>query len=188
MSGIKNLVKETPLHERRLEFRTYPVEENRLVVEGWLKDERFVSGHHWSGEPRPSGVVHWMCVRILVQGWPLLIVDAEAEMPTVPNELCPITTRTVNEIIGLEIVSGFSGKVLKKLGGAKGCTHLNQLIVAMGPVALQGYWTYRSTQRRPIPRSEEEIEGLSYLVDSCQLWKKDGPMVREITTLLEKQR
>jgi len=64
MSRLKELIKGTPVHERRLELRTYPLENNQLIVEGWLRDERLVQGFHWNGEPRNPGVVHLMCVRM----------------------------------------------------------------------------------------------------------------------------
>ena len=91
MSRLKDLIREAPVHERRLTFKTYPLENDRVIVEGWLRDERFAAGFHWNGQSRPPGVVHWMCVRLLVGGWPLSILDAEAEMPGVPHELCPTT-------------------------------------------------------------------------------------------------
>jgi len=70
LGTIKDLMHEAPVHERNIQVRTYPLDEDRLIVEGWLRDERFVSGYHWSGDPRPHGVVHWMCVRLLFRAGP----------------------------------------------------------------------------------------------------------------------
>lgn len=186
MSRLKDLIRESPVHERRLEFRTYPLEDGRLLVEGWLRDERLIPGYYWNGRQRPPGVVHWMCVRLLVGGWPPSILDAEAEMPEVPHELCPGTLESVKKVIGLCIVSGYSEEVHKRLGGIQGCAHMTHLITVMGPAALHGYWTHYSRHRRPPPRSLEEIAGLSYLINSCKLWKEDGPMMDMIRTELEK--
>jgi hypothetical protein len=164
MTRLKDLIQNVPVHERRLEFRAYPLEDERLIVEGWLRDERLVPGYHWNGESRPTGVVHWMCVRLLVGGWPVTILDAEAEMPNIPHELCPTTLESVKRIVGLSIVSG-----------------------TMGPAVLHGYWTQRSRQRRPIPRSLDEFTGLANLINSCKLWKEDGPFMQMIQEALEKQ-
>ena len=38
MSMLKDLIREAPVHERRLELRTYPLDNGQLIVEGWLKD------------------------------------------------------------------------------------------------------------------------------------------------------
>lgn len=179
------MIKASPVHERRLEIRTYPVEEGRVIIEGWLRDERLAVGFHWDGKPRPPGVVHWMGVRLLVGGWPLTILDAEAEMRQVPHDLCPETLDSVQKIVGLSIVAGFSDRVRKRLGGVEGCSHLTHLIVAMGPAALHGFWAWMSRKRRPVPRSMEEMPGLSTLVNSCQLWRKDGPLMERVRQVVE---
>ena len=187
MSRLKELIREAPVHERKLTFKTYPLENGRVIVEGWLRDERLVTGFHWNGQSRPPGVVHWMCVRMLVGGWPLSILDAEAEMPGVPHELCPTTLESVKKIINIDIVSGYSDEVKSRLGGVKGCAHLTHLILAMGPAALHGYWAQRSRKKRPVPRSMEEISGLSLLINSCRLWREDGPMMQMIRETMEEK-
>jgi hypothetical protein len=186
MTRLKDLIAEKPVHERRLEIRTYPAEEGRLIVEGWLRDERLRDGFHWNGGPRPAGVVHWICVRLLVGGWPLSILDAEAEMQKVPHELCPETLDSVRKLVGLSIVSGYSEAVRDRLGGVQGCAHMTHLITAMGPAALHGYWAQRTRKRPPIPDSLDDLPGLRYLVDSCQLWGKDGPLMKELRAALGK--
>jgi hypothetical protein len=187
MSGLKELIKEAPVHERRLELRTYPLEKDQLVVEGWLRDERLVQGYHWNGKPRQPGVVHLMCVRMLIGGWPVTILDAEAEMPEIPHERCPSTLAGIKKIIGLPIVSGYSEMVNHLLGGVRGCNHLTHLIVVMGTAALHGYWTHYSRKRHPIPRSLDEFRGLSNLINSCKLWEEDGPIMDEIRAVLANQ-
>ncbi len=187
MSSLKDLVNDRPVHERRVEIRTYAVEDEQLVVEGWLRDERLIDGFHWDGRARPPGAVHWMCVRLLVQGWPLTIKDAEAEMPTAPHELCPTVMEKVKNVIGVPIVSGFSEEVRRRLGGIEGCAHMAHLIVSMGPAALHGYWTHRSRKLRPLPRTLKEFPGLEYVINSCELWREEGPMVQAIRERIEKQ-
>jgi hypothetical protein len=187
MGRLKDLIQDAPVHERRLEFRTYPLEDERLIVEGWLKDERLVPGYHWDGGPRPIGTVHWMCVRLLVGGWPLSILDAEAEMPGVPHPLCPTTLESVKKIVGLSIVSGYGEEVHKRLGGVQGCNHLTHLIATMGTAALHGYWTQQSRERLPIPKSLDEFPGLGAVINSCRLWREDGPLMQQIRDTIEKQ-
>ncbi|MGC1404252.1 MAG: DUF2889 domain-containing protein [Thermodesulfobacteriota bacterium] len=180
MSTLKDLIKEAPIHERKLTIRTYPLENDRVIVEGWLRDERLAFGYHRDGRPRPPGVVHLMGVRLLIGDRPLTILEAEAEMSTTPHELCPTVAETVKKIVGLPIVSGFSDQVRKKLGGVAGCSHLMHLVLAMAPAALHGAWAYQSRDPQPVPRSFEEIPGLPYLINSCRLWKEDGPLIQQI--------
>lgn len=186
MGHLKELIKKAPVHERRLEMRTYPVKNERLVVEGVLRDERLVEGFHWNGEPRPAGVVHHLCVRFLVGGWPVTILDVEAEMPRIPHEMCPTTLEDVKKIVGVKIVPGYSEAVKKRLGGVKGCNHMTHLMVVMGTAALHGFWTHYSREKREKPKSLDDFQALSTLVNSCKLWGEDGPIMREIQKALEK--
>ncbi len=180
MTTLKEQIKGDPVHERRLELRTYPLENGRLIVEGWLRDERLVEGYHWNGVSRGPGVVHWMCIRFLVGDWPLTILDAEAEMPDVPHELCSTTLEGVKRAVGLKIVGGYSEQVRKLFGGVRGCNHMTHLMMVMGTASLHGYWTEHSRERRPLPRSLEEFEALPQLVNSCALWGEDGPIMKEL--------
>ena len=185
MGTLKELIKESPVHERQLTLRSYPLADGRLIVEGWLRDERLVEGYHWNGAPREPGVVHWMCIRFLVGDWPLTILEAEAEMPDIPHELCPSTLEGIERVVGLKIVTGYSEKVRGLFGGVKGCNHLTHLMMVMGTAALHGYWVQHSRKRRPMPRSLEEFEALPQLVNSCALWGEDGPIMKELRAAIE---
>ncbi len=184
MSTLKDMIKEAPVRERRLEFKTHPIERNRVIVEGWFHDELLASGYHWDGRPRASGVVHLMCVRMLVGGSPLRILDAEAEMSRVPFEQCLTTLGSVKRIIGMSIVAGYSDEVKKRMGGVRGCAHLAHLAAAMGPAALHGYWSHRARQPRPGSGSRKDIRGLAQIINSCQIWKEDGPRARNFREML----
>jgi hypothetical protein len=51
--------------------------------------------------------------------------------------------------------------------------------------ALHGYWTHKMRKPEPPPRSLKEIDGLSYLLNSCSLWREDGPIMQEIRDFIE---
>jgi len=183
---LKELIKGDPIHSRILEFDTYPLDEERVIVSGRLKDERFVPFYDEAGRMAEKGVIHEMLLYLLIGGMPLVIIEADAEMPHVPRELCTETRESIRRIVGLEIKSGFSEKVHKLMGNVEGCAHLTHLLVVMVQAALHGYWAQKMSKRRPVPRSLNEVEGLSYLVNSCRLWREDGPILREIREVIEK--
>ena len=185
MSLVEAIRKENRIHRRVLELSTYALDEERVVVEGSLRDERFRPVYELSGRKRDPGVIHHMIIRVLVGGSPLRILDAEAEMPQVPLALCPTTRETVEKIIGLKIKSGFGEKVHKLIGGVKGCAHLTHLLVVMVQEALHGYWTHKMKRPGPSPASVEEIDGLPYLLNSCSMWRKDGPIMQEIKDFIQ---
>jgi hypothetical protein len=183
---LKKLVLDKPVHERSVKIRSYCLDKDRLIVEGTLRDNQLIPGFRWDGVRRPPGVVHRIVVRILLAGWPLEILDAEAEMPKIPHELCPTTLDSVKRLIGVKIARGFNSEVRKRLGGTRGCAHMTYLVTAMGPAAMHGYWTMKDRDPRPIPKSIEEFSELPSLMNSCALWGKDGPIVRQIREKLER--
>jgi hypothetical protein len=187
MGRIKELIGADPLRKRQIEFCSYPLERERLIVEGWFRDERLVRGYAWNGRELPPGVVHLMCVRLLLGEWPLLILDAEAEMIEVPYDMCVKGVKGVERIKGLRIASGFSEEVFRRIGGAKGCTHLTHLVVAAGPAAIHGFRTFQTQARRPLPSKLEEIEGIDFWIDSCHVWRKNGKLIQKIESFFDER-
>jgi hypothetical protein len=178
MSRLKDLIQGPAVHQRKIEIRTIPVENQQIIVEGWLTDHRLLEGYHWDGRPRPPGVVHRLGVRLLIGNRPPAIQEAEAEMVDIPHELCSTVADAVQKIVGLAVTAGFGEQVRRRLGGIEGCSHLTHLILAMGPAILHGFWAHHSRQPRPVPRSREEVQGLPYLINSCRLWREDGPLLQ----------
>ena len=188
MSRLTDLIQDDPVHQRKIEIQTCPAKDDCIIVEGILKDQQMVPGYRWDGEPRPPGVIHHIRTRLLVGHWPLSILDAEAEMIKVPHNLCPTTLDALDRIIGLQIVSGYSEKIHELLGGNQSCAHLAHLITVMGPAALHGYWTHQWRKRRPLPASFEEVPDIVGVVNTCRLWREDGPLVEEIKETLQKKK
>jgi hypothetical protein len=184
--GIKELMeKAVPVHQRAIEVKSYVLDDGRLIVEGWLRDDRFLDGYTWAGENRPKGVVHWIGARLLIGGWPITIEAAEAEMLKTPHELCPTTVDTIERLVGTHITSGYTDRVKELLGGVEGCIHLSHLVGAMGSAAVHGYWTQHSREKRPLPSSLDEVVGLAVVIDSCRLWRKDGPLLSGLRKRIE---
>jgi len=186
VASLKNLIKSAPVHSRTFDFKTYPLDEERVIVTGTLKDERFLPFYDVSGHAAKEGVIHEMILYLLIGGMPLMILDADAEMPHVPRPRCTETRESIRKIVGLEIKSGFSEKVHKLIGNVEGCAHLTHLLVVMVQAALHGYWAHKMSKPHPVPGSLNEIEGLDYLVNTCRLWKEDGPILQEIKEIIER--
>ncbi|MGE5842088.1 MAG: DUF2889 domain-containing protein [Deltaproteobacteria bacterium] len=188
MSLGDEIKKENRIHQRALEMTTYARDDDTVLVEGTLRDERFRPIYEISGQRREQGVIHHMIIRLLIGGQPLRILDAEAEMPQIPMPLCVTMAESVRKVIGLKIKSGFGERVHKLIGGKQGCAHLTHLLTVMVQEALHGYWTHKMRKPGPPPASIEEIEGLSYLLNSCSLWREDGPIMQEIKEFIEHRR
>ncbi|WP_028321531.1 DUF2889 domain-containing protein [Desulfatiglans anilini] len=185
MGALKELARGNAVHQRRLEFKSYPLGQGRVLVEGSLRDDRFQPGFYFDGVQAPEGVIHWMIVRMIVEGRPLTITDIEAEMPGVPHELCTEAIGSVERMKGVAISGGYSREVIRLMGGIRGCSHLTHLMIAMGPAALHGYWTDQSRERRPLPNSLGEIPALRQLRNSCFLWRDDGPFMDKVRQVVQ---
>ena len=152
MGRLKKRLSGSPVHQRKIEIHTYSLENQQLIVEGRLTDDRLVTGYHWDGRPRPPGVVHRMIIRLLIGDWPPTVLEAEAEMLDIPHELCTTVEDSIQKVVGVSVSAGFSDQIRQRLGGIAGCSHLTHLILAMGPAVLHGYWTQHSRQPRPVPK------------------------------------
>jgi len=170
MSKLEELRKER-IHARTIRIESFLVDDERVVVEGSLDDERMMEIYTRTNQVLGPGPVHGMKVRMLVGEIPPKILDIEAEMPEVPMEECPEAKANIKKLVGLTLTYGYSREVKKLLGGVKGCVHLTSLILAMGPAALHG-WN-NNNRRRPAP-AEFGSFMLEYIKNSCWVWREDG--------------
>jgi len=186
---LKDMIKrQSKIHTRNISLTTYPCTKDRVLVQGILKEQRYIRVFDVTGKARAPGTVHNMSVTLLIAPNPLTIVQAEAEMLTVPMAECPATLDLVEQLIGVEIKSGFSSQIRKIMGGNRGCTHLCTLVVAMGQEIFQGWLAQKRSKKAPLPVSLDAVEEKEFLIDSCRMWKKDGPKMREMQLAIEKKR
>ena len=169
--------KHEKIHTRRIEVATYDIGRQGVIVEGKLKDDRLQAISRPTGEHVPPGTVHHMIIRMRVSGPKLTIEDIEVEMPTVPYEECIETLTSLEPVKGMPIASGFTSNVKELVGGAKGCAHLVALLVSMASAAVQGYWT--AVSRRPTDQSDYRDRAMASIVDTCRVWRKDGPKIQK---------
>lgn len=175
------------IHGRQLTITTYDYGAEAVVVEGRLTDNRHVKTYYFSsGEIRPPGVVHDLIIRMVVKGRELVIDEIDVDMETVPRQDCREVLNALKPVVGMKIQAGFTEKVKEKVGGAKGCTHLVALLLAMAPAAVQGAWS--AVARQPVNPSKYSGAALSFLENTCWVWRSDGELMKETRAyLLEKQ-
>ena len=170
MTSLERL-KGEKVHTRSIRIETFSVDADRVIVEGVLEDTRPLPIYTIARGRRDPGIVHGMVVRLLLGGMPTEILDAEAEMPTVPMKGCTQAIDSVKSLVGMPIVYGFSKAVKERLSGPVGCNHLTSLILTMGSASVQGMAAHRG-QTPPPPEAREAM--LEYVKDSCCVWRGDG--------------
>ncbi len=189
MSFLDKIVEnKQQIHTRNIHLATYPHENQMIVIHGILKDERYVPVFDVTGEIKGPGVIHHMDVKLLIAPDPLHIKTAQATMLHVPMAECRTTLDLTAKLEGLQIKPGFSTALRKIMGGNKGCTHLCHLITVMGQEIVHGWLTWKRKENSPLPDNIEELSESGFLVDSCRMWKKDGPkMDRLIAAIKQNQ-
>jgi hypothetical protein len=165
------------IHTRQITVTTYDTDDDAIILEGVLKDDRLKEVHRPEGITIPPGTVHHMMIRMKVSRPQLTIEDIDVDMPVVPHDECPETRNSLEPVVGMRITAGFTNRVKDLVGGAKGCTHLVALLVSMASAAVQGAWTAMS--RNPDQPSGFMSKALNAIVDTCRVWRADGPKLAE---------
>ena len=165
------------IHTRNITVTTYDTDEDAIIVEGILKDDRLTEIHRPTGEDIPPGTVHHMIIRMKVKRPQLTIADIDVDMPTVPHDECPQTRNSLEPVIGMRISAGFTNSVKDLVGGPRGCAHLVALLMSMASAAVQGAWTAMS--RNPEQPSGYVSKAMNAIVDTCRVWRRDGPKLAE---------
>lgn len=168
-------------HNREISIETSDLGDHFILVEGSLIDHRYRPEQDRAEDPE---LVHHMLIRLKVKGPEMRIEEAEAAMPHHPREECPKMLPSIRNLEGLEIAPGYTMKVKRAIGGVKGCAHLTSLVIAMGESAVQGYWAAYEAERGRGGLREQTIKKF---INTCHLWKEDGPIVRGLREALRSQ-
>ena len=183
---LKDVVEsQSPIHTRDISFRTFPAEGDRVIVQGELKDYRYVPVFDITGQVREPGVIHHMRLFCLVAPEPLRILKAEADMPTVPMAECRTCLDRVPPLEGMEIRPGFTRRIDELMGKTRGCTHFCGLVKAMAQEMVHGWLTRKRREKTVLPRRIEDIKEKAFLVNSCRIWKEDGPRVKLFAKVMQ---
>ena len=178
---LKDHIQNQPkIHSRDLNFSSHPLERGELIIHGELKDIRYIPIFHVTGVPKEPGTVHHISFTCRIAPNPLRIMEAEAEMITVPLEECQACLDKVKELEGMEIKSGFSSRVDALMGKTRGCTHLCTLVKAMAQEMVHGWLTLHRKREGNQTTSPAIGKEAAYLVDSCRIWKKGGVRTRQL--------
>ena len=66
-----------------------------------------------------------------------MIVDAEADHGQLPARRMPEIEDSFSDLIGLSVARGYTSAVQERFGRERGCSHLEFLARALGPVVIQ---------------------------------------------------
>jgi Protein of unknown function (DUF2889) len=147
-----------------------------FVVIGTLHDER-----PWATATDGPRQLHLMELGLVVRRADLIIVDAAADMQTFPHAECTEIEADFRELVGLSVARGYTRAVQERFGRERGCSHLEFLARAMGPVVVQGVTSAAAWQVELGDGERPEREGgLAFLTNTCHVWAEEGPGQQKI--------
>lgn len=161
---------EHPVHRRTIDLCVFERGEHHVVI-GTLHDQR-----PWASGERGPRSLHFMELGIVVRRSDLVIVDAAAAMKTFPHAECTDIEDSFGDLVGLSVSRGYTNAVQQRFGRERGCSHLEFLARALGPVVIQAI---TSSAARRIELGDGQFppsEGaLGWLTNTCHVWAEDGP-------------
>jgi hypothetical protein len=166
----------TAVHRRTIEFEAFD-EGDSLSVTGRLRDER-----PWAAGTDRVEHVHDMDLALTVRKEDLTITQAVATMGRFPHAECPAITGAFDGLVGLSISRGYTREVTERFGGARGCTHLEQLARTVGPVVIQAMTSCRARDRDwqhldAAPSARPTL----FPRNTCHIWVEGGVAEQKLT-------
>ncbi len=158
-----------PVHRRTIAFEVFE-DGAHLDVVGRLRDER-----PWAAGTASVEHVHDLELRVRVRTGDLAIVDAAATMGTFPHAECPAIAPAFAGLVGLCVGRGYTRAVQERFGGPRGCTHLEHLARALGPVVLQAATSGRAARAERGEAVDLLVgDGRPPIADTCHVWASGG--------------
>ena len=164
----------TELHLRRIEMRGYRRDDGLYEIDGRVVDTKTHTISRPDGsEGVPAGTpIHDMWVRLVVDE-DLLVHDLVAVTDASPHTVCREAVAPMQAIVGDRISAGWSNRVKAKLGGAKGCTHLMEILIPLATTAYQTLTSIRMSRPDVLDTSGRPVK-----IDSCYAYAKERDLVR----------
>lgn len=180
--ALSSPTKRNLIHTRDIKCLGYERDDGLWDIEGRITDIKSYSFTNMDrGEVNAGTPVHDMTVRLTINT-DLVIVDTEAFMEFTPFAICPAISESIKKLIGVQIKSGWTRAVNNAIGGVKGCTHINQLLI--GPLATTAYQSIvpRKAHKITLNKQSPEIPPGEKpdVLDTCHAFDTSGDNVKRL--------
>jgi hypothetical protein len=166
---------EDPVHRRTLSMEVF-LRDDYFCVVGTLHDQR-----PWAGGALGPRDLHVMELGVVVRRADLCIVDAAADMKTFPHAECTDIEPSFRDLVGLSVARGYTNAVQERFGRQRGCSHLEFLARALGPVVVQSVTSAAAWRVEKGDGQYPMGDGrLSFLTNTCHVWAEDGPGLQKL--------
>ncbi|AYC32404.1 DUF2889 domain-containing protein [Pseudomonas cavernae] len=169
------------LHTRQVTCTGYLREDGLFEFEGRLRDTKSYDTTLLFSSIPANEPVHQMLI-VMTVDQDLLIHDLKAVTEAGPTPFCSQINGAYAALKGLRIGSGFKKRLLERVGGEQGCTHLTELL---GPMATTVYQTvsmlaYGSRREQAAVDRAGEFAGNQWVIGTCHGYRSDGEAVKRL--------
>ena len=170
----------SPIHERTITVKTFEQDDETLVFEGTLIDNRLCKSFTYllSKFIEPK-TIHNISVRMTLSIPSLIIKSMNMDMHEVPHQACRDIINIGDKLIGVSLTRGFNDKIRQFLGGKNGCLHLYNLLISMRSTAFQGFYAYCSRVMEDGSLRKVDVDD-SLIVNTCHVWSESGPFAQRL--------
>ncbi|MFP6747271.1 MAG: DUF2889 domain-containing protein [Alphaproteobacteria bacterium] len=162
-------------HTRHLELKAYERQDGLWDIEGHITDHTRSDYDMLDSQRTADQAMHDMWLRLTIDT-DLVVRAAEAVMDTGAHGPCHLVAPDYGCLKGLKIGPGWNRAVRERLGGVKGCTHLNEMLAQMATTAMQALFEVVGN----IVDNEDGGRHLSPgLRNSCYTYAQNSPYIRE---------
>jgi DUF2889 family protein len=134
--------------------------------------------------PGESVTIHDFGLTGEVEGPRLTVTDLQVEAYAHPYGECPFVIPATQELIGGSLTSGWRRSLLDRLGGTRGCTHVNTLLLGLSELTTMVFFLRLNVAAPYTPEARDDgrwmREGLRLapgLAGACHGLRRDGPVL-----------
>lgn len=166
-----------PLHCRQIVCTGYVRSDGLFDIEGRMQDTKSDDSTLLFKEVPAGEPIHAMRVVVTVDAG-LMIHHIEARTEIGPSPFCADINEAYAALKGVTLAAGFMKEVKRRVGGARGCTHLTELLGPIATTAIQTMMGLHSSTAPERARVEEDKHRAGHpMVDTCYAWRRDGEVV-----------
>jgi hypothetical protein len=182
-----------PIHNRTIICDGFRREDGLWDLEGRLVDSKaYPFGNVWRSRIEPGEALHEMVVRLTVDD-EMTVVAIEAASDATPHGTCGAIIPNFQRLVGQQIGSGWRKRVMSLIGGAEGCAHHVEVICQLANLAFQTMGPVLARERATRGEQPTASPNAKFLIDSCHVWRADGPWAEQFAkdpegTLADRQR
>lgn len=175
------------VHTRKIDCNGYLREDGMIEVESVMRDISPHGSDLFFKTLGPNEDLHHMQITLTLDTR-LMIHHVQVLTQAAPTPWCAEGNAVYDGLIGMQVGPGFTRKVRELAGGAKGCTHMTEL---MGPVATTAMQTRfamaRETGSLKAAHSQPGFLPRPALFNTCQAYRADAKALEAVWPLTRRE-